>query len=327
MVIVPKEKPAVENLSSYYLDIQKLLEHYQGEFDSGCIHFRSPSIEGAIFFDKDELLTGVFQNKEGKLKGKAAVDNLTELAAEHSFTIDVHEIDFGKIYFWANLPAAEKVYEDLSTEFTDLERLIKKMGQEKLTGYIDVSINNGEEGGLIFLNNGNIIGGSCSWGKGKSGHSREDLKLLIKKAKESGGTFQVNRISLTKGGVEKISKEITDKLSSNVFTMLEEFLGVLERIIKSKKKIKTDCSTLLKKKFMGQADKYEFLDPFLGEFEYSDNKISFVGDATTEDLVKGIIESVNELADELGILPRLMKELDPWFQEHAEELASYGIKF
>ena len=43
MIIVPKEEPAVENLNSYYLDIRKLIEHYQGEIGSACIHFEAPS--------------------------------------------------------------------------------------------------------------------------------------------------------------------------------------------------------------------------------------------------------------------------------------------
>ena len=42
MIIIPKEKPVVEKLNSYYLKLDRLLEHYRGELDSGCIYFYAP---------------------------------------------------------------------------------------------------------------------------------------------------------------------------------------------------------------------------------------------------------------------------------------------
>jgi len=156
MVIVPKEKAVIENLNSYYLDIKKLFEHCQGDLGSGAIHFKSPSSECAVFFDKDELLTGTFKDKRGEIVGKQAIDSLSKALVNENFAVNIYEIDPEKVYFWANIPNAERIYKDLSTEFTDLEGLIKKMSSEKLTGYIDVSINNGKEGGLIFFSNGEI---------------------------------------------------------------------------------------------------------------------------------------------------------------------------
>lgn len=327
MIIIPREKPVIENLNSYYLDIRKLFEHYQGEIGSGGIHFKSPSAEGVIFFDKDELLSGIFKDKEREIKGKGAIERLIEMADDMNFTINVYSIDLEKVYFWANIPAAKDIYKDLSTDFTDLEGLIRKMGSEKLTGYIDVSISDGKEGGLIFFINGEIIGGSYSWGKGEVNGSKETQDIIIQKTKESGGIFHVSRIPLPKGEVESESKEASQEISSDVLTYLEELLGIFERTLASNKEIKINFDTLLKKKFMEKADKYTFLDPFAAEFEYSARKISYAGDASDEDLISGVIEAVKELADELGILPQLRSELAPWSQKYANELARFGISF
>jgi len=73
MIIIPKEKPVIEDLNSYYLDIRKLLEHYQGELGSGGVHFRAPSSEAVVFFDKDELLSSVFEDKDGTQQGEGAI--------------------------------------------------------------------------------------------------------------------------------------------------------------------------------------------------------------------------------------------------------------
>ena len=47
MFIVPRKKPVVENLNVYYLDIKKMLEHYQGAIGSGGVYFKSHAAEGA----------------------------------------------------------------------------------------------------------------------------------------------------------------------------------------------------------------------------------------------------------------------------------------
>lgn len=50
MIIIPREKPAIKNMNSYYLNMQKLIEHYQGELGAGVVYFKAPSMECALFF-------------------------------------------------------------------------------------------------------------------------------------------------------------------------------------------------------------------------------------------------------------------------------------
>ena len=327
MIIVPKEKPAVENLNSYYLDIKKLIEHYQGEIGSACVHFQAPSAEGVIFFDKDDLLNGFYRDSEGESEGNAVIDLLVEAAINHNFAISIYQIDPEKVYFWANIPAAEKIYKDLSAEFTDLEGLIKKMGSEKLTGFIDVSIGDAKESGLIFFDSGEIIGGSFSWENGEFKNSDESRSFLIQKTKELGGIFNVSRISLKKEGIDHESESLEQEGTSNVLTMLESLLSVFERIITSNKEIKSNFSTLLKKKFIEKADDFVFLDPFAAEFEYADRKIIFTGDAGDEELVNGLTECVKEIAEEVGILSQLNDELGPWSEKYKKDLEKFHVKF
>ncbi|MCP4693743.1 MAG: hypothetical protein GY859_37260, partial [Desulfobacterales bacterium] len=194
MVIIPKEKPVIENLNSYYLDVRKLCEHYQGEIGSGGIHFKSPNSEGIIFFDKDEILNTYFKDKSEEFTGKDQAERIMNILGGRNFTVNIYKIDNEKVYFWARVPKAEKIYKDLSTEFTDLKGLIKKMASEKLTGYIEVSIADGEESGIIFLNSGVILGGSYSWRTGGPNRTKESQELLIKKTKKSGGVFHVSSI-------------------------------------------------------------------------------------------------------------------------------------
>lgn len=327
MVIIPREKPVIENLNIYYLDIRKLFEHFQGEIGSGGVFFKSHSAEGAIFFDEDEMLNGYFQEKDTILTGNAAIDQLIKAESDQNYSVSIYKISQEEVYFWSSFPSAEIIYKDLSTDFTNLDGLIKKMSSEKLTGYIDVAIGDGIEGGLIFISNGEIIGGSYSWGGEKTNSSQNNLKILIDKTKKSGGIFNVSRIPMKREKVAGESKEQVSDTNLDILAMLEEFLGVFETVVPTGKNKGAGFSGILKKKFVEKAEEYAFLDPFAAEFEYSDGKIKYSGPAGEKELADGVITSVKELAEEFGLLTEMKKYIAPWADKYAKKIEELGIVF
>lgn len=318
MILIPKEKPILENLHSYYLDIEKLFEHYQGEVGAGGVYFNSPSAEGVVFFDKDELLNGLFRDKDVEVTGREAIKRLKQAVSSHDFTVNVYEIDPEQVYFWANMMSATKIYEQLSTEFTDLQGLIRKMGSEKLTGFISVSIRDGEEGGLVFLNDGEIIGGSYSWGNVEVNHSRENLNRLVEKTKEFGGVFDVSRISAATGFEE-------ESRDTETVAMLEELLGEFEEAVTASRKVRANFDTLLKQKFSEKAEQYDFLDPFEAAVRYAGGRLELSASVGEAQLTAGIVETLTELADELAEIPRLRAALSDWSERYKSELAGLDI--
>src|SRR5210317_2000553 len=112
MVVIPKQQPVLENLNIYYLDIRKLLEHFQGEIGSGGIYFKSHAAEGVIFFDQDQLVSGFFQDKDISISGNDAVERLLAAGDEYNFSVNIYQIGPEEVYFWANIPTAEKIYKD-----------------------------------------------------------------------------------------------------------------------------------------------------------------------------------------------------------------------
>ncbi len=326
MVIIPREKPVIENLNIYYLDVNKLLEHYQGEIGSGGVHFKSHGAEGVIFFDKDDLLNAFYEEKDLDLTGAQAIERLINAGGQNNFTVNIYQLSFEEVYFWAGIPSAEKMYEGLSTEFTDLEGLIRKMSSEKLTGYIDVTIGDGPEGGLIFIINGKIMGGSYSWNNGESAPSQENQELLIGKTKESGATFNVCRLPLSKMKAGGEAGTGLARPSKAILTMLEELMVIFETTVTTRKKIKSDFTKLLKKKFVQNAEKYAFLDPFADEFNYSNRKIDFSGAASDKELIDGVVNSILELTLELGMLPQLRDACAEWSGKYTRQLENFSIK-
>lgn len=325
MVVIPKQQPVLENLNAYYLDVRKLLEHFQGEIGSGGIHFKSHASEGVIFFDQDQLLSGVFKDRHRTLSGPAAIERLLAAEPTQNFNVNVYRIDLEEVYFWAGIQTAEKIYKDLSTEFTDLEGLIKKMSSEKLTGYIDISIGSGAQSGFIFLINGKIRGGMCSLGNGSPYPSSEHQQLLVEKTKEQGGIFNVCQIQLNK--IQNVATPSTEKddRSQNAILMIEALLAIFESVVAESTKKKADFQKLLKQKCIEYADRFAFLDPFAGEFEYAAKHVTFSGQVSDKDLVQGVVEVVKEMAHELGLFSALLQNLELWSEEYADELVLHDV--
>jgi hypothetical protein len=321
MVIVPRGNPVFENLNSYYLDLRRLLEHCQGEMGSGAIYLKSPTAEGAIFFEAHEVLGGTFENRLEKLAGKAAIDRLLTPSPTENYQVSIYEVAPEEAYYWSSIPNAKRIYEDLSTEFTDLEGLIKKMSSEKLSGYIEISLNSELDGGFLFFRNGQVVGGYYFWEKNFS-TSRENQDLLLRKAKRNGGIFHVSKISVeTKKARETPKKESTPE----VVAALEGLLDLLESFFTSSQPLKGDFNTLLKKKFLDLADEYAFLDPFAGEFQYSGRKIRFASEANDAELAKGLLVAVAGMVRDQGLNAPFRSRLEGWIQTHRKKFLSLGI--
>ncbi|MBW1898433.1 MAG: hypothetical protein JRI61_05160 [Deltaproteobacteria bacterium] len=295
--------------------------------NSGGIHFKSAVSEGIVFFDENNILNGIFRDKENLVDGAKAIDEITKSLSNNTFSVAVYKIDPDKIHFWTNLQNMEAYYKNLSTEFTDLGGLVNKMRSERLTGYIEVFIEGGKESGLIFLNNGAIVGSSCSWEKGGLNNSEKNHETLIRKSRESGGIFNVSKISLTKKKKDIVPK--TRKTETTPFRrdMIQELLNLFEKAVQENKKLKTGFDTLLKRKFMEKVDEYDFLDPFAAEFQYANGKVQYTGKAGSEQLARAVAECVGELADELGMQHVLSKNLVDWTAKYSNEIKKLNLDF
>jgi len=322
MIVFPKEEPVIENLNSFYLDGPKLLEHYQGQLDSGAIHFKSAVAEGAVFFDKDGLLDGVYESRQEKIMGKEAVERLIRSTASDNYTIGVFKIAADEIYFWTSILGAKRVYEDLSAEFTDLDGLIRKMALEKLSGYIEIALNQAGEAGLIFFRNGLILGGAYSRKNSRLDRSRESRDAIIQKAKEKGGVFHVSKISAVK---PEAGDKAPDIQGQNILGSMEELLVVFEKLMDRKKSTKGNFGTLLGRKLIDLAETYPFLDPFAGEFAYSGNRIHFGGNASEGKVAEGLLAALSSLAEENGVQAEFRSSMDGWFKKHGRSLIMPGV--
>ncbi len=332
MIVIPKSRPVIEGLNSFYLNVGRFIEHFSGEVPTAGIHFLSNKAEGVVFIDEHSILNGIFTGKSGTLRGAEAVDYITKNAGENNLAVSVYEIEPEHIHYWSNLLNAEVIHGKLSTEFTDLKKLIMKMQSEKLTGYVEVTIEGVPEKGTVFLNMGSISGTLFPWSREKLVNSRQEMEKLIETSKKSGGEFNVYQVNLIHNNFAETldtSKEETVEAASPDIDILivEELLNIFENTFNTNKKGSTDFKTLLRRKFVEKADAYDFLDPFVAEFEYTDGKIHYSGNASTSVLARGIIDCIKEIAEEADIYYPLLKAIVPWTEKYSTEIENAEAGF
>ena len=330
MLVIPREKPTLGNMNSYYVQIPRLIEHFQGEVGCGALHFKSSSSEGILFFDKDEILNGFVSGRQGENTGRDVMDRLIQSTESTNYMLSVYRIRTEDIYLWSTIPDAKRIYQDLSTEFTDLDGLVKKMCTEALTGFIEVYIKQTDEGGLILFNNGQVCGGSYSWGAGDSLRDDRDLARLVGLTKDHGGLFHVSRMQPAEAVAEAMddeleAEELSQTPSLRVLTAIEELMVIFERTARKMKSREADFATLLNRKFVEKADLYPFLDPFAAEFRYADQKVSFVGDTNDAELINAIMASISEIADEIGVEGQFRRNLATWIKKYQSEIEHFAI--
>jgi hypothetical protein len=318
IIVIPKNAPVIQNLHSYYVDVRKLIEHYQGEIGCGGILLSEPAGEGAIFFDKDGLLDGAFRSPEQSIIGRNAVEHLAECGSACNFRISVFRLSARAVYYWASIPAAESSGRELSAEAVDLDGLIERLASERMSGY--VAATDGRREAAIFLDTGRIIGGAYPWSGGDFSDVPGHPAQFVLWCQDRKALCRVGRIplSLVNGGVASAGSE------ADTIAMLEELIGLAEEVL-TVHRVQPGFDRRLKQKLLAKAERFPFLDPFVGEFEFSDRKIRFSGDTPHRELVEALTETVTELAAEAGAKDVFRERLAGWAERHGRHLVRLGV--
>jgi len=323
MVVFPVNDLVIKDIHASYVDPLKLVAYYRQKTGSGCVHFKAADAEGIVFFNREDSVASSYHDSDRVLDGQAAMDWLVQSASSMDMVIQVYAIAPDQLAYWSGLSSATAIYSNLSTEFTDLLKLLKKMTAEKLTGYIDVDLGKDGETNRIFLIAGKFIGGTYADMGGCFTTGKRDLEKLVRKVSKTQGVFNVYSVSQTQGAAD--TQGAMPNEQTDVLQLLGELLSETETSVGRNKVGKGDFHTTLKKQFMQRIDQFPFLDPFAAEFQYENKTATFSGDTDKALLIQGIIASLTGLSDELGIHEPFKAVLDEWHARYADQLASWGI--
>jgi hypothetical protein len=188
-MLIPREKPHLEGLNSYYLHLEKFIEHLQGDIGSGALYCVSSNLEMLIFFNGEEILSSMLKEKGGNVSQVPSFEIVRSRFYSGSFAIKVFYLDQNAIYYWAQMPLFQRAKATLRSTEIPLPDLIFRLRMKQFSGFIEVQLTKKPEGGVLFFHEGDRIGGSYSWGKGGMSTLDEDYNTLLSKVQSSEGIF------------------------------------------------------------------------------------------------------------------------------------------
>lgn len=337
-MLLPKEKPYMDGLNSYYLAMDKFIEHLQGEIGTGCLYCRSSTKEILVYFDEMDVIRAIIHDSGEKAQLAATLNPVFEALEERNYIVSVYHLDPHAIFYWAQLPPYKRVQRKLDTDVLSLEELVGKLGQKKTSCFVEVIFTGTVNMNcILFFNMGEFVGGSYAWGAGGLNPSRNEFESFLhaagnKKAEFVLGRFTGDELMPAAGQIEEKQEEAAAELAgedqvfiSNLPTLLEEFLAIFCET--ARKKAKVDPYALMLQQIVVRSDQYPFLDPFYPPFDYTDNVFTFTGTdkAFGENTARAIIECSWDVVGELRLEKKFRAALSSWDSRTILEERSYTV--
>ncbi|WP_446010579.1 hypothetical protein [Candidatus Electrothrix sp.] len=310
-MLLPREKPYLTGLNSYYLDIEKFIQHLQGEIGSGCLYFTSVDQELLIYFDEYDIVQGIIQESDEPALASDQLAHIMVPLQKKSFQVTIYYLDADSIFFWGQMPAFRRAQDTLTSDKMRLPDLIFRLSQKKFSGFIEVNIKGKKDCAVLFFHEGQRRGGSYYWGTGGLSASDTDYNTLLGILQQNKGTYRlgyfssdplasmtVESSSSADSGQETLQNEQTrdggitsaQESVSELNKALNAFITVFTQTVKSKKS-KTDPLIDLKLKFLDFSEIYSFLDPYNHLCKIENNGTVTIAKTISEkDAAEGIID-------------------------------------
>ncbi len=306
-MLIPREKPYLEGLNSFYLHLEKFMTHMQGEIGSGGVYCKSNRLEMLIYFNESEIISSLVRKKEEAACAYTSFEIARNLFYDGAHAVKVFLLDANAIYFWAQMPLFQRAKSALKSTEIPLPDLIFRLGQKQFSGFIDIQLNGRPESGLLFFHEGKRIGGSYTWGNGGLSLSNDDYTDLLGRVQAGEATFtfgsyikENGKATVSQGGAESGRGNSLDRAAeagtstpADLRQSLEAFLARFVRVMGEKTRI--DPVLALREHFQVRAMHFPFLDPARGLFEYNEGAVHFSSNAPVDKVTRAVITCAWEL--------------------------------
>ncbi|MDU9048577.1 MAG: hypothetical protein Q3M30_06980 [Candidatus Electrothrix sp. Rat3] len=345
-MLLPREKPFLTGLNSYYLDIEKTVQHLQGEIGSGCLYCNSGDQELLVYFDEYDIVRAVTQNSGEHARVSDQLDHVLMSLQKKSFQVTIYYLDSSSIFFWGQMPAFRRAQNTLTSGKVSLPDLTFRLSQKEFSGFIEVNVDGKEDCAVLFFHEGQRRGGSYYWGTGGLSPSDADYNTLLGMLQKNGGTYSigyftgdplspaVREVEQDAGEEDKPLDGLPDKgndvmplkqAPSELNKALNEFIALFARTVTSKK-AKAEPLIDLKLKFIDFSGIYPQLDPYkrLCEIE-DDGTVTIAQEISEKDAAEGIIDCAWMVIEDNKLHKKFRKGLKDMghqevFQEQGLEL-------
>ena len=156
-MFLPKGNNVWKGLKTFFIDVDKLLLFLKHEEFIGYIHVVVPGTQGAIYLQEGDAVAGVQEIKEGIRSGPETVKDILDLARrENNGSMSVVELPFKKAAMMAEAFGfgCHSLYENLSSDFSSLRKVMSKLENDGFTGFIVIHFQKEDKEAILFLEKG-----------------------------------------------------------------------------------------------------------------------------------------------------------------------------
>lgn len=312
-MILPKGEVIYENLNTSFTNFGELLSNLKVNQTTGYVLVSFWEYEGVFFLDSGNIISAIEEYKNSRKIGQDAVNGLLSKAKQKDGMISVYKLSPDLVTILAGAIKSEIVYKELTSDFTNLEKLIEKLKIEQHTGYIEILTNDKQSTAIVFIQAGEPI---------------ESILATEDKVTSNAGIHpEIYKLVNVNGAVFNVYKAGLSINSSDIcysfdISQLLDFWGVVIAAIESKFEPEK-FNQLFRTVLIDKADEYPYLDPFADEFNYANGKITFEGSISTN-FSQGIAEVVNDLIIQISDTT-ILDEIETIKKAHSETIKKFVL--
>ena len=294
-MLLPNGLPLYEHLNTGFTKLPELLDTLREARFHGYVDIQFPKHQFVLLCDSGDLVSALEDAEGQRRTGPEVLRAAMGRASERGGEIRVVELTPELVFLCASQASSQAVHTGLSTEFTQLDRLLADLGRQGHTGHVEVHFTSGATG-LVFFDQGQAVDVVCTGlPEAKPEEGGTALLRFLGYAQKVGGTINVfrsagtplSRITLEAAPAPAPSKPApaappalpptpAPANGERLLGALQDLLAEIETVVESVagagsfergfRQAQQECSQT-----------YPFLDPFEALFEFRGGQMKFEG--------------------------------------------------
>lgn len=282
--MIPKFEIHYEHLHSDFIIFDNFLKFLKNEFINGFILAENNDLRTYFFLFEGELLSS-FSISESQNRTKISL--VRDSSIPKDCFLSAYRCPHKYVDYFSKFYSAKMVYNNVSTDKISPEKLFEKLIKESFTGFIErQSTDPSIKTAYIYFNKGELIGNLSL--DNKNGHLDNELTLQGIRDKTLGALLNIYAF-VSPAQTQEKDRTMILKCFQEIFQMMEARVN------------SSDFSMLWRKCAMELSEKYPFLDPLIGEFQYKNQKIGLYEKIDLKTAVLGLNDLVFLMAQKLSI--------------------------
>jgi hypothetical protein len=152
MQYIPKGTPMHEKLSTGFVRVEALFDELRAQGFTGYVLINFPQSAGYIWFSNGQVLNAIEESQRERHAGISVTEQLLRQASQTRGTISIYNLQNEAVIAMAGIAEGQLIYENLTSDFASLAKLIKKVSREHKLHFISLTFTDQpKEGGLIYI--------------------------------------------------------------------------------------------------------------------------------------------------------------------------------